>query len=164
MYFQIFIKNIWAFLLCLIAVPGFVFALGIDAVKANEFISACRISDQATTEAKTEAKGDENETDGEPKVNLCFSYLQGYFAGTNEIVTTEDLPSDFTLRVLRTRGQRLNDAQQKLLDSRYCISEKESLKDFAAKVALLDTNFSQDSVASEAVKLVLEQHFICKRD
>jgi len=131
-------------------------AFSFDSVSAREFISACGDLNSAPTV--------DTESEKVSEVNLCQAYLQGYFAGTDEVVAEERLPSSYTLRALRTRGRRLSDEHQQLLNRVYCISEKETLLNFAEKVALLENDFSADAAASEVVQFVLEQNYLCDRD
>jgi len=142
----------------LLAVVPCALAAGADAIKANTFVNACQYFKRENGTAS-----DDQKTESDLHKNLCLAYLQGYFAASNDIIAEESLPSSFTLRALRTRGHRLSEYQQKLLNSRYCISEQESLQDFAEKVAVLDAEFDDDAPANEAVEMVLEQYYVCDR-
>lgn len=130
-------------------------AFNFDSVSAQEFVVACR-------QLNIPIQVDE-ESNAATQVNLCQAYLQGYFAGTDEVIAEESLPASFTLRALRARGRRLSDEHHQLLNSPYCISEQETLLDFAEKVAILETEFSTDAAASEVVELILDQNYRCER-
>lgn len=150
-------KKIWfkhSLLICLLVSWASASAITSDPVPANDFIQACRLlSDSARSNAV------DNEGDLHPV--MCQAFLHGFFSATDNIVIEENRPSAFTLRVLRTRGRRLNESQWKLLNSDYCIPRKESVMDVADKVALLEPKFADDVSAGAVVEIVLQRHYQC---
>jgi len=132
-------------------------AINSDTVAANDFVNACRLLSNAGN-----TDGDAGEI--HPNAILCHAYLHGFFSATDKVVIDEDRPSAFTLRALRTRGRRLSDQQEDLLNSDYCIPQKDTVLDVADKIATLEPAFADNADANTVVEIVLQRHYRCDED
>lgn len=127
-------------------------AYEVEALNALHFIEACESLSNSSNQ-----KSD----DLDREAVICRSYLQGYFAATDEVVAIENIPSALTIRVLKTRGVRVPEDLKKTYNAEYCISESETLRDIAHKISLIDRTSAQDKTAQTLLRQFLAEHYNC---
>lgn len=95
---------------------------------------------------------------------LCRSYLQGYLAGSDQVIAREELPSPFMQRVLRTKAAGRSERIDVITGSRYCLSGERPIEDLIGKIVKLDESFlRQARTAKGAVEETLERYYRCER-
>lgn len=141
------------FLITAIMVAGSALAYEVEPLEATRLIAAC--------DAFANSSPDQSDLNSEAL--MCRSYLQGFFAATDEVVTTERIPSALTIRVLRTRGARVPEDQKKTFNASYCISETEILRDIARKISMVDKVSASNKTAQNLLRESLAEHYDCAK-
>ena len=126
-------------------------AVELAPLTADELIYACKTISDGELEAN-ENKGDSG---------LCRGYILGYFAATPKVVVQENMPSDLTLRAMKTRGVRLSEEQNNMLVAPYCISKDEMLMSVVNKVVNVDASIAEGRNADDILEHVLFEHYLC---
>ena len=93
---------------------------------------------------------------------VCKSFLQGFFAATDDVITTENIPSDLIVRMMKTRGARLSEQQQKTFKAEFCISETVTLKNIAEQLVKFNREKTGIDFAAELLRDMLAEHYPCK--
>lgn len=132
-------------------VAGSSVAYEVEPLNAVHLIAAC----ESYSNSKLE------NVDSDPEAVMCRSYLQGYFAATDEVVVIERIPSALTIRAMKTRGARITDDQKKAWKAAYCISEAETLKDIARKISAVEKTSAQEKTAQVLLRDMLAEHYAC---
>lgn len=124
-----------------------------DELPAVDYIEACKAYRQ-----ETEKSRDKKSVNGA----ICRAYLQGFLAGTNQVVKEENLPSEFMQRALRTKAHGGRERVEALTDGPYCLPEGETLDSIIEKLAETNDSFSEESSADRVIRQVLESHYLCR--
>lgn len=127
-------------------------AYEVEALNALRLIEAC--------ESFSNSNNQDND-DLDREAVICRSYLQGFFAATDEVVAIENIPSALTVRVLKTRGVRIPEDLKKTYNAEYCISESETLRGIAHKISTIDRTSAQDKTAQTLLRQFLAEHYNC---
>jgi len=104
---------------------------------------------------------DEQSSDASGSAGLCEGYLFGYVDAHPEIAFSEDLPSEYMQRVLRTRAPAhpRADVQKRAV---YCLDSVESLREISASIARMDPDSVASATPSSVIKDILDQHYRCR--
>lgn len=89
---------------------------------------------------------------------MCQAFLEGYFAGSNDITRAEDRLSSFKERALRTRVASRAMVVEKL-PKHYCLPRGFSIQDMMVRVSLVEE--ADGMSAALVVRSVLESEFRC---
>lgn len=128
----------------------------VEPLDARLLITACK--DYSTTTGSEEPGANVQAT---IHGTMCRSYLQGYFAATDDIVAIERIPSPLTIRAMKNRGARISE-DQKVWKASYCMSEIETLKDIAGKIANVDSASANEKTAQVFLREFLSEHYSCE--
>ncbi len=126
-----------------------------EQLKAVDFVAACKAY-RARNTASEETADDKNINGA-----ICRAYLQGFLAGTNQVVNEEDLPSPFMQRALRTKAHGGRERVEALTVGPYCLPAGESLDSIIEKLADDENAYGDNSGADYAIRQVLRRHYRC---
>lgn len=91
----------------------------------------------------------------------CRAYIQGYISASTEIVASEDRPSDFVARAIRTRASRLSEDAEQRLSSRYCLPQSETIDTLIGKVANASQPLAEEATAESVLLAIFDNHYRC---
>ncbi|QKX17249.1 Rap1a/Tai family immunity protein [Microbulbifer sp. YPW1] len=96
-----------------------------------------------------------------PEATSCRAFIQGYLSASTDVVASEDQPSPFVARAIRTRASRLSEDAEQRLNSRYCLPGSTAIDTLAAKVAGISQPVAEEATAESLLIGVLNAHFRC---
>ena len=128
-----------------VLLPSAGMAAGPGLTTGAELVQACR----------------EEQSGAAPGSNgLCEGYLIGYVDAHPEIAFSEDLPSEYMQRVLKTRAPahpRTNLTKRAV----YCLESAATLQEISASIARMEAESASSTTPSEVIEDILEQHYRC---
>mgnify|MGYP000212266340 CR=1 FL=1 len=130
-------------------------AAAMEPLTAPELVTACK--------AYEEERESPGESPGKsPGATTCRAFIQGYVSASTEIVATEDRPSEFVARAIRTRTSRFSEDAEQKRNSRYCLPESQSIDVLIARVASISQPLAKEATAESVIVQVLENHYRCE--
>lgn len=113
----------------------------------SELVAACRSA---------------NENPASEGSRLCNGYLLGYLQANPTVAFSEELPSAYMQRVLRTRAP--DHPQTKTVKTaKFCLEGENSVAEIRDHVAGFDPKVAANIAPASLVERVLEQHYHCRR-
>jgi len=91
---------------------------------------------------------------------LCEGYLLGFLQGNPAVVFSEELPSAYMQRALRTRAP-VHETTRPIKSAKFCLAGRDSVKALEAEIGELSAAAVDSLSPSEVILHVLERHYRC---
>ncbi|MBN7797222.1 hypothetical protein [Parahaliea mediterranea] len=98
---------------------------------------------------------------GSDRAGLCEGYLLGYLHANPEVAFSEELPSAYMQRVMRTRAP-VHPQTDALKSVAYCLEGANSVREIRAAIAALDPASVAAVSPASVVKRILDKNYRCR--
>lgn len=111
-----------------------------------ELVQACRDAQQG---------------DDADRAGLCEGYVLGYLHANPDVAFSEELPSAYMQRVMRTRAP-VHPQTEALKSVTYCLQGADSVSEISAAIAGLDPESVAATSPASVVKRILDKNYRCR--
>jgi len=103
----------------------------------------------------------QSSTDAPEQAGLCEGFLLGYLEASTDVVFTEQLPSGYMQRVMRTRAP-VHPETSAMKTPTYCLEGIHTIEALRAEIAAVDPSSVGEVPAASVVQDLLEAGYLCR--